>query len=51
MAEVPGAKPSVKEASFTGQTQEQFSGNPLFSLVGVRGNRYPLYHPAGNSHR
>jgi hypothetical protein len=26
MAEVPGAKPSVNEASFTGQTQEQFSG-------------------------
>ena len=24
MAEVPGAKPSVNEASFTGQTQEQF---------------------------
>jgi len=25
MAEAPGAKPSVNEASFTGQTQEQFS--------------------------
>jgi hypothetical protein len=24
MAEVPGAKPSVNEASFTGQAQEQF---------------------------
>jgi hypothetical protein len=24
MAEAPGAKPSVNEASFTGQTQEQF---------------------------
>jgi hypothetical protein len=24
MAGVPGAKPSVNEASFTGQTQEQF---------------------------
>jgi hypothetical protein len=28
MAGVPGAQPSVNEASFTGQTQEQFSGRP-----------------------
>jgi hypothetical protein len=26
---VPGAKPSVNEASFTGQTQEQYSGRAL----------------------
>ena len=26
MAEAPGAKPTVNEASFTGQKQEQFSG-------------------------
>jgi hypothetical protein len=26
MAEVPGAKPSVNEASFTGQMPEQLSG-------------------------
>ena len=29
MAEVPGAKPSVNEASFTGQTQEQLSGEQV----------------------
>jgi rubredoxin len=29
MAGVPSAKPSVNEASFTGQTQEQFFGHDL----------------------
>ena len=33
MAEVPGAKPSVNEASFTGQTQEQSSG--LHQVIGL----------------
>jgi hypothetical protein len=39
MAEVPGAKPSVNEASFTGQTQEQCSGAPR-NFFAIRVHRF-----------
>jgi DNA polymerase I len=42
MAEVPGAKPSVNEASFTGQTQEQFSG-PAPAKFGMQKTQEPLF--------